>query len=179
MYAADCKAGHPLEPSQLATLFLSILSKTVDRELQSFVSHPVVRAAAALGHWSLVFDSCAMPAESSLRPSEMSIDQTSSAAGAWIFELRQRIGGTASPRPTSKGEIDVSKPRHLKDAIAASLPAQPGRYDCRSRRGRRSFGSIRWLLAHRRCLDSRSTPQCQVPRSRARCDPCRRAQVGK
>lgn len=114
---------------------------------RSYISYLAGRAAAALGHWSLVFDSCAMPAEPSLRPSEMPIGQAASAAVAWIFELRrrQRIGGTASPRSTAKGQIHVLKPRHPNDAIAASLSAQPGIYNCRSRRGQRSFDSIRWL----------------------------------
>ena len=92
-------------------------------------SYLAARAAAALGHWSFVFDPCAMPAV------------------AWIFQLRrlQRIGGTALPRSTAKGQMHVSRPRYPNDAIVASLSAQPGRYDCRSRRGQRSFDSIRWL----------------------------------
>ncbi len=88
-----------------------------------------------------------MRAEFSLRPPEMCMYQVSSAAVAWIFELRrrQKIGGTASPRSTAKGQIHFSKPRHPNDAIAASLSAQPDRYDCRSRRGQRFFNPIRWL----------------------------------
>ena len=104
-------------------------------DYRSSVLYLATRAAAALGHWSLVFDPCAMSAESSLLPSEISIHRASSAPVAWVFELRrlQRISSTASPRSTAKGEIHVSKPYHPNDAIATSLSAQPGRYNCRSR----------------------------------------------
>ena len=52
-----------------------------------------------------------MPAESSLRPSEVSTHRASSAAAAWSFELRrvQRIGGSArrhrKARSTSQGHV--------------------------------------------------------------------------
>ena len=98
-------------------------------------SHTLRHALLLLGHWSLVFDPCAMSAESLLRPSEMSIHRALSAPVAWVFELRrlQRIGGTASPRSTAKGDIHVLKPYHPNDAIATSLSAPSGRHDCRLR----------------------------------------------
>ncbi len=91
-------------------------SKTLDQH--SFVKHSRARAAAALGHWSLVFDPRAMPAESSLRPSEMSIHRASSAPVALSLQAKTAAMDRwhRPPRSTAKGEIHVSRPYHLKDA---------------------------------------------------------------
>jgi len=108
--------------------------KTIDRRSLAIGAQPphAERARTPTVHlasngmcwrWSLVFDPRPTQAERSLRPSEIIIRQVSSAAAAWVFELRllRRISGIAPSTMPAKSEIEVSWPRHQINAITASL----------------------------------------------------------
>jgi len=105
----------------------------------------------------------------SLRRSEMSTSRASSAAVAWVLGMRllQRLDGTAPSTTSAQSEISVSRPCHKNDAIAASLSAQPDRHAKEQDRSSRSQGSFD------------SIPQCQVIRSRPRCNHYWRGQTEK
>ena len=120
------------------------------------------------------------PAESSLRPTEMSVLCVSSAAIASIFEPKrlQRIGGTArSTMSGQKGgqrlEATLSERRHCGIFVGA---ARPTREDCcRSRRCHApllSFAganalSAPWLHAHLFDVESSDQWICKGNSSRA------------
>ncbi len=117
-----------------------------------------------------------MPAESLLRPLEVSTHHASSAAAAACsFELRrvQRNGGPVQrhrkARSTSRG--------HVTRTILLRHPCR--QHDCGSRRDQYSFELIRWFWPTSTVLDLCSAPQYQVIRSRPRCDPYRRGQTDK
>lgn len=72
------------------------------------------------------------------------------------LELRAEAGATNWWRrpETIKGEIHVSRLCYPNNTIAESLSAQPGKYNCGSRQGQRSFDFIRWFWLTSAHLDS-------------------------
>ena len=132
MDAAVDAAVPPLLLSQVSIVDLwpSRRNPETENTQSLFISHTLEHGMAQLSATGASYlIHIPIPAESWLRPLELSIHRALSAAVAWIFELRrlQRIGGTASPQSTAKGQIhclEATSPERCYDGILVGAARQ-------------------------------------------------------
>jgi len=145
----------PVNASNPKTQIVDLWTPSQDRQTEHArplfnFSYSRARFGLNLSYWSIVFDPRPLRAESSVRPLEMFIPSASSAAVAWIFEAETSATGSAalpSAMPGQKRDqcLEATSPERCYCGNFVGAARQTRKDRCQSRRGRRSFASIRWL----------------------------------
>ena len=111
---------------------LPLFPNVIDRRSPVIVPHQLIRTGTAFSCWNLrtqwlIHHTARIPPRLSETPTSVEPHQLLQ-PGSSSRDFHNVSAVPRLPRSSAKDEIDVSRPHHRVNTIAASLPGQPGRH---------------------------------------------------